>query len=232
MTVFAVVTAGGKGVRMQSAINKSFLPLCGKPMIVHVLEKFEQNPNVDKIVIVIAQDSQAELEELLAHFSFSKFASIALGGKERQDSVNNGVQECKALGGKAEDIVLIHSSCNPLIKQETISACISAAQEVGASIAAMGMKDTVHQVDGEMLVEKIMDRSKLWRAQTPQCAKLGVLDGALQRAFSEHFYGTDEGQLIKRNGGQVKIVDCGFENLKITTPEDLDIAEKILEKRK
>lgn len=229
MTNYAVITAGGRGTRMKSDINKSFLPLAGMPVIAHTLTAFERTPAIDQIVIVIGADSRAELEQLLETTSFAKVAALAEGGKERQDSVRNGVRAIQALGAKPDDIVAVHSSVNPFIEPAVIEQCVRAAQEHGASAAAAPVKDTIHAANEQThLVEEILHRPRLWAAQTPQCAKLQLLVEGFERAAREGWTVTDEVQLVKKIGGQVKLINCGYNNIKITTPEDLQLAERIL----
>ena len=227
---FAVITAGGRGTRMNSATNKSFLKLCGKEIILHTLEAFAASPAVDHIIIVIGDDSRKELDDLLSKHHSEKLVAITAGGKERQDSVYQGVLAAKKYGAQADDIVLIHSSVNPLVSKETLAECITAAREHGASAAAAPVKDTIHAAnENTHLVEELLHRPRLWAAQTPQCARLSLLLKGFEKAKAEGWSVTDEVQLVKRLGGQVKLINCGYNNIKITTPEDLELAERLIQ---
>ncbi|MFA5357870.1 MAG: 2-C-methyl-D-erythritol 4-phosphate cytidylyltransferase [archaeon] len=229
MANYVAITAGGVGKRMKSDTAKSFIELRGKPLVIHVLDAFESVPEVDKIVIVVRTDLEEELMEAVRKSKSKKFAGTIESGAERQDSVWNGIKKAEEVGAKEEDVILIHSACNPFIKPEEISACIKAAEEFGASVAAMPSKDTVHLTNEEKRIVETPIRKNVFLAQTPQCGKLGLLKKAFEKAFAEKFYGTDEMQLLGRIGVKGKIVECSYENIKITTPEDLKVAEKILE---
>ena len=161
---------------------------------------------------------------------FIKVISILEGGKERQDSVYNGIKEASKHCDN-DDIVLIHNGANPLVSQETINKTIEAANEYGASVAAMKVKDTIKSSTKNDFVKKTLDRNKLWAMQTPQVIRFGLAKQAFDKAFADNYYSTDDVALVEYIGEKVKIVESNPENIKITTPNDIVLAENILENK-
>ncbi|MBU2099698.1 2-C-methyl-D-erythritol 4-phosphate cytidylyltransferase [Candidatus Micrarchaeota archaeon] len=228
---YALICAGGKGKRMEHEKNKVFMKIKGKEIIARTLEVFEKTEEVQGIVISTSMEDFAEMEKIITREGCKKVEAIVEGGKERQDSVYNGLKKLKEIAGK-EDIVLIHNAANPFVKKETISRCIKEAREFGASVAAQKVKDTIKKVNEDLLVKETLNRKELWQMQTPQAIIFHIALKAFEKAFEEKFYGTDDVQLVERIHGKVKIVECSYENIKITTQEDIELAEKIIEKRK
>lgn len=224
----AVICAGGKGKRMLANKNKVFLNILDKPIIYHTVKCFEDHKEVDKIVIVTGEDDVLEMQQALV--GMHKVASIVVGGKERQDSVYNGIKAAANIS--QEGIVLVHNGANPLVKYDTITNTIKEAKEHGASVAAVRVKDTIRQVSEDNFSIKTLDRKKLWAMQTPQVIKINLAMKAFNKAMKDNYYSTDDVALVEYIGGKVKIVECSYENIKITTPEDIEIAENILGMRK
>lgn len=228
---FAVVTGAGKGIRMKSSKNKVLLKIKGKEILFHTLNVFQKCKEVEAIVLTAGEEDVREFQKIVEENKFLKVKKIVLGGKERQDSVWKGIQALKELNAKKEDIVLVQDACRPLVEEKTIIECIKEAEKFGSSVAGVRTKDTIKKAGDDLTVKETLDRRELWNIQTPQTARLGVFLEAFEKAFQENFYGTDDVMLIERIGKKVKIVESSYENIKITTSEDLDIAEKILEKR-
>tara|TARA_Y100000310_G_scaffold123899_1_gene122660 strand:+ start:7609 stop:8298 length:690 start_codon:yes stop_codon:yes gene_type:complete len=224
----AIICAAGKGKRMNAAMNKVFLTIMDNPIIWHTLNVFEKNENIDKIIIVTSKEDVSQMMKFSVEFS--KVNNVIEGGKERQDSVYNGIQEASKFCND-DDIVLIHNGANPLVSQETINKTIEAANEHGASVAAMKVKDTIKLSTKKDFVRKTLDRDKLWAMQTPQVIRFGLAKQAFDKAFADNFYSTDDVALVEYIGGKVKLVECNPENIKITTPDDIILAEKILENK-
>ncbi len=231
MSVHAILGAGGSGTRMKNAVNKSFILLRGKPIIAYSLQLFQETEEISDITVVINKDCMSQLVEVINRYRISKVKEIVEGGKERQDSIYNGIQSIVRHFPSEKDIVLVHNAANPLVTKEIVSECIRAAQLHRSAVAAYRIKDTVRRVGEDGKSIETLKRSELWGMQTPQCIEWGLFWHAHEKAKKESFMGTDDVQLTERMGIFPQMVDCGYENIKVTTPEDISIAEKILEKR-
>ncbi|MBF0328138.1 MAG: 2-C-methyl-D-erythritol 4-phosphate cytidylyltransferase [Nitrospirae bacterium] len=225
--VIAVIPAAGLGKRFGQDLKKTFYILSGKPVVAHVLEAFQKCGAVDEIIPVFKADELTEGQEILRMFNITKAKSVVAGGKERQDSV------CNALKTITNDnaVVAIHDGARPLITQEVIGRCLSGLAECDGVIAAVPVKDTIkrHTVSGDIFfVDKTVNRSVLWSVQTPQVFVSGSIKEAYKKAFDEGFYATDDAALLERYGGKVRIVMGSYKNIKITTAEDIPLAEALL----
>ncbi len=228
---YAVICAGGKGTRMEHEKNKVFLKIKGKEIIALTLKAFEKAKQINGIVISTSPDDFEEMKKIIEKEKFQKVEAIVEGGKERQDSVYNGLKKLKELAEK-EDVILIHNAANPFVEENTINSCIEQAKEFGAAVAAQRVKDTIKRVNEDLIVKETLNRKELWQMQTPQAILFHIVLRAFEKAFEEKFYGTDDVQLVERIHGKIKIVECSYENIKITTKEDIELAEKIIEKRR
>lgn len=227
---YAVICAGGKGIRIGHEKNKVFLKIKGKEMITHTIKVFEKAKEIKGIIISIGKDDIKEMQEIIEREKFEKIKAVIEGGKQRQDSVYNGIKKLQEFAEK-DDVILIHNAANPFVEEQTINNCIKAAKEFGASVAAQKVKDTIKKVDEELLVKETLDRNELWQMQTPQAIINHIALKAFEKAYSENFYGTDDVQLVERIHGKVKIVECSYENIKITTKEDYELAERIIKEK-
>lgn len=232
MSTHAILLGGGSGTRMKNSVNKSFILLDGKPIIAYSLLAFQQHADIHDIVVVIHHDWVKELMTWINRLGITKIKKIVEGGKERQDSVGNALRIVADSNPRPTDIILVHNAANPLITPALISECIRAAHQNHASVAGYRIKDTIKRVQADGKIIETLNRAELWGMQTPQCVQYELFARAHQQATNEGFYGTDDVQLVERLHIQPMVVDCGYENIKITTPEDLSIAEKILQKRK
>lgn len=222
--VSVVIAAAGKGTRMGLDKNKVYLELQGRPVLAMTLQKFEESPLVDEIVVVTHKDEIGYCRsEVTERFCFGKVKAIVPGGTTRQQSVYNGLKQVSPDCG----IVLIHDGARPFIDGTGIGDCIEAAGKYGAAVAAVPAKDTVKRSDDEDFVTETIDRNKLWYIQTPQAFRFGLILEAHRKAADEGFDGTDDAVLAERAGHKVKLVTCNYYNIKITTREDLVIAEAI-----
>ena len=218
MPNIAIITAAGKGTRMNSKVNKILLTLAGKTIIEETIDVFEKCSEIDEIVLVGNKDDIESLKEINEKNQYKKITTITEGGAKRQDSVYNGIN---SLDANDDDILLIHNGANPLVDEKTILECIKQAKEHGAAVAALPAKDTIKEVkDG--FVTKTLDRNKLWQMQTPQAIKYSLAKHAFEKAYNDNHYGTDDVSLVERLGMKVKIVESNAENLKITTKDDLE----------
>jgi len=219
-----VVVAAGKGSRMQAADSKQYLPLGDKPILVHTLQLFQNIREVDDIVLVTGEEDCGRCREYVERYALDKVRAVIAGGAERQHSVHRGLQ---ALTPGAE-WVLVHDGVRPFPAADQVLACWREAQEHGAAVLAVPVKDTIKVVDDAKRIQSTPDRRSLWAIQTPQAFRLSLLREAYERAEREGFVGTDDAMLVERTGTVVRVVEGDYYNIKITTPEDLPWAEWIL----
>ncbi|MCD5390542.1 2-C-methyl-D-erythritol 4-phosphate cytidylyltransferase [candidate division NPL-UPA2 bacterium] len=228
MKVTAIVPAAGRGMRMREDISKQYLPLAGKPILAHTLLAIEHCPAIDEIILAVRESDIAYCqEEVVKKFTLKKVKEIIAGGERRQDSV---YQALKRMGPNC-DLVLIHDSVRPFITEEIILRTIKETKLHGAVATAVPLTDTIKQGDGGGFVKKTLSRDELWSIQTPQGFKYSLIQKACSQAHEDGFYGTDDAGLVERIGHPVKMIEGSPENIKITTPEDLIIAEAILRER-
>ncbi|MFH1335610.1 MAG: 2-C-methyl-D-erythritol 4-phosphate cytidylyltransferase [Candidatus Zixiibacteriota bacterium] len=221
----AIIVAGGIGKRIEGNLPKQFLTLTGKPILAHTIDKFQKCELIDEIILVVPEDhlgycSQAIVEE----YSFDKIRRIVCGGKERQDSVYQGLKACS----NATSYVVIHDGVRPLISVEKISESIELCRHKKAVIVAVPAKDTIKRVV-DFSVVTTLDRTKLWLVQTPQVFEYKLIRDAYEKATQENFIGTDDSALVERMGCEVAVLEGEYSNIKITTKEDLILAEKLLD---
>ena len=226
MRVVALVPAAGMGKRMGAEINKQYLLLEGKPILARTLEVLEQAPFVDAIYVIIPE---AEIpycrEHVVERYGFAKVRKIVAGGAERQHSVLNGL---RAMEGSADDdVVLIHDGVRPFIPIAVLKRSVEVAMTEDGSLVAVPAKDTIKTVEAG-IVTGTPPREKLWLAQTPQTFRYGLIRAAHELAEAEGFLGTDDASLVERLGKEVHVVMGDYRNIKITTPEDLILAEAFL----
>lgn len=227
-----IVTAGGKGTRMKQNINKIFLPLLGLPIIVHTLTTLENHPLIDKIVITIGEDDLPKLEQIIKKHKFTKIVQLIPVNQERQQNTHKALKWIQKNGSLDHHLIGIHNAVNPLVAADEITAVFVAAEKIGGALLAYPAKDTTKICDEENMVVQTPIRKLVWSAQTPQVGKLGKLLEAFEKAEKEGFLGTDDTQLLERIGVKIKVISCSKDNFKITFPEDLLAAEKILQERK
>jgi 2-C-methyl-D-erythritol 4-phosphate cytidylyltransferase len=226
MHTSVIIPAAGIGERMGSAIGKQFLSIKGTPIIVHTLRCFQQSAAIDEIVIVTREDSFALLEELLSQSGLTKVRPLVKGGARRQDSVANGLRAVSA----GTEIVLVHDAVRPFILQSTITQVTDAARHFGAAIAAVRAKDTIKQAGTDGRVALTLDRSFLWNVQTPQAFRLDILRRAYELAERDGRSATDDSSLVEALGIAPVIVEASYDNIKITTPDDLLLGELLAER--
>ncbi|WP_017729623.1 2-C-methyl-D-erythritol 4-phosphate cytidylyltransferase [Halalkalibacterium ligniniphilum] len=225
MNYSVVIPAAGQGKRMNAGKNKQFIELARKPVIVHTLEVFENDPWCEQMVVVANQSELETMSALVKTYGLSKVTSIVQGGKERQNSVKAGLDQLKG-----NTVVLIHDGARPFIKETTIHALVEQAAEKGAAIVAVPVKDTVKRVSGKR-VEETMKREELWAVQTPQAFTLPLIQSVHQKAMEAGILGTDDASLAEWDGHDVYIVEGDYFNMKLTTPEDVIFAEAILNRK-
>ena len=222
--VTAIFPAAGSSTRMGSGINKNLLELAGEPILIRTLKTFSRVGRINFLIVVVAANEVEQVEELLSATEGLKPWRVTFGGSERQYSIANGL---KLLPDDAE-IVLVHDAARPLISVQTINGVIDAAKEFGGAIAAVPAKDTIKIVGADKFVRFTPPRRELVAVQTPQGFKREILLRAYDKAVEDNFLGTDDSSLVERLGIRVKVVTSNYDNIKITTPEDLNVAETLL----
>jgi 2-C-methyl-D-erythritol 4-phosphate cytidylyltransferase len=213
---------------MGKAVAKQFLPLGDKPMLAHTLLTFQRSPEIDEIIPILSEeDMETCLRDVIEAFHITKVRTLVVGGRERQDSVANGIRKLE----KDASVVLVHDGVRPFVTQEMIRACVDAARKGECVAVGVPLKDTIKEVDGRGIVRRTLERSALWAIQTPQAFPVKVLRKAYDEADRNKVTGTDDATLVERAGNEVRIIPGSYENIKITTPEDLILAEEILKGR-
>lgn len=220
-----VLPAAGSGKRMGAGQNKLFLKLLEKPILMHTLEVFEQDENCSGIWLAVKPEERAFIREMLIAYDISKVKGLPDGGVERQHSVHSCMKEMKQV-----DIVLVHDAARPFITHDIIGNLVQSARDFGAAIAGVRAKDTMKKVR-EGIIEETVDRESLWMIQTPQAFQFDLIVEAEDVAEKVGFLGTDEAMLVERLGHAVHIVESSYENVKMTTQEDLVFGEAILRRR-
>ena len=220
----AVIVAAGKGRRMGTEVSKQFLPLCGKEILAHSVEKFEKAEKIRDIVLVTGEDSLQDVRDMAQEYGWKKIVSVVAGGKERQDSVWNGLQAVS----DDTDIVLIHDGVRPFVTEDILDHSIETAVEMGGCVAGVPAKDTIKVCNSENIAVATPDRSTLWQIQTPQTFRKDLIMQAYQKAKEDGFVGTDDASLAEYSGCPVKVIMGSYRNIKITTKEDLLIGEAFL----
>ncbi len=221
-----VIAAAGKGSRMESETNKQFMLLNARPVLTYSLDFFENLAIVDEI-IVVAGEREIDYckKEIVKKNNYKKVAAVLPGGKERQDSVWTGLRYL----GEDTDFVAVHDGARPLLSMTVLNRLLAEAEEWGAAIPGVVNKDTIKMVDRDGFVRQTLDRSAVFAIQTPQIFKYQELFSAYQQAYEGGFNGTDDASLFENYIGRVKVVEGDYNNIKITTPGDLIIAERLLE---
>lgn len=229
MEYTVMLPAAGSGRRMGAGENKLFLPLGGLPILIRTLGVFERDPACRQIILAVRPDERGRIRGMLSGAGITKVTAMPDGGQERQDSVHACVRAFMEAGGQDDSVVMVHDAARPFISPKVIGELAATAAEHGAAIAAVRAKDTVKQVrDG--LVQSTPDREELWLVQTPQAFRAGLLAEAESRAEADGFLGTDESMLVERSGHPVRIVESTYDNVKMTTKEDLAIGEVLLKR--
>lgn len=218
-----IVPTAGMGVRFKSKLPKSLVMLKDKPIFIHTLEVFEKSSFVDSIIVAAPKEYIQDFKEECKKHHLRKIKIIIEGGKTRNDSVNNGLNNLDT----DTEIVVIHDGARPLITVETIEKSIKLCKNYGAVIVAVPIKPTVKRIDTQnMVVEKTLNRNKIWEIQTPQVFKKNIIMQAHQKIKDSS--ATDDAFLVEQMGIKIKVLEGSYRNIKITTPEDLAVAEILL----
>jgi 2-C-methyl-D-erythritol 4-phosphate cytidylyltransferase len=220
----AIIVAAGQGSRMGGGRAKQFREISGIPIIIHTLIRFEQCATVAESVVVLPRVELEEFRALVGRHGLLKPVRAVAGGETRAESVLRGLQ---ALAADDVEIVAVHDGVRPFVTPDEIDRTVHEAQACGAAILATPAVDTIKEVDGGCVV-RTLERSRLWRAQTPQCFRYDLLRRAYEQASASGLDATDDSALVERTGAAVSIVEGGAHNIKITTPQDIALAEILL----
>jgi len=225
--IAAIIAAAGLGARMGHDLPKPYLPLAGKPILAHTLGIFEKIKEIREVTLVVHPEELGYCQEkVISRYGFKKVLRLVPGGKERQDSVYNAL---KALKNEDDlEIVLVHDGVRPFVQPEQICRVIQAARSHGAAVLGLPAQDTLKTVNSDGEIRQTLERKDIWQIQTPQAFQAALLHRAFVEAYSRDFYGTDEASLVEALQQPVLVVPGSPLNLKITTPDDLALAEAIL----
>jgi 2-C-methyl-D-erythritol 4-phosphate cytidylyltransferase len=214
---------------MGTGRSKQFLALGGMPVLLWSVLAFERSPFIDAIVVVTRRRELRRVRMMLRAGRCRKVVAVVAGGSHRQDSVWMGL---KGLMVHAPHIILIHDAVRPFVTSTLIRKVALAAVRYGGAIAAVPSKDTLKVSAGKGLIERTLRRETVWNAQTPQGFRAEVILDAFRKAGRARFLGTDDASLVERARGRVKIVEGSYQNIKITTAEDMDLARRIVKRAK
>ena len=224
----ALVLAAGSGKRMNAGQNKMFLELSGKSVLERTVAVFQESPAVDGIVVVAKAEELEQVQSMVPQQIYDKIIAYTAGGKERQDSVLCGLNVLKE--HDRYDRVLIHDGARPFVTNGLIDVLLSELVPGLGTIAGVPAKDTIKRVNADGIVQETPVRSELWNIQTPQCFYTNEILNCYVRAQNESYSGTDDASLAEKYGLSVRVVSAYYENIKLTTPEDLDVAEVFLKR--
>lgn len=220
--VAAIIVAAGEGKRMEG-IDKALVPLAGEPLLLRTTRPFQQCPAISQIIVVVSGAREQQCRTLVAGPDWSKVTDICLGGDRRQDSVAAGLKRLRAF-----DWVVIHDGARPLVTVDLIERGLEAAKETGAAAAAVPVTDTIKVTDTTGIARQTLPRQNLRAIQTPQVFRFDVIQIAHHQDTDVV---TDDASLVERLGHKVKLYMGSYENIKVTTPVDLTLAEIILRER-
>lgn len=224
--VAVIIAAAGKGTRLGAPIPKQFLKIGGQPVIIKAMKVFDQMEEVDHIFVVAGEDYVDYCTDLIGQYGFEKMETVVEGGELRQDSVYNALQEMNRRKPGVE-YVLIHDAARPFISQEVIRNVLRATEEKGAAVACVAMTNSVRRLGAGEEKSESVDRSEYYAVQTPQGFRKSLLIDAYEKAYDDSFFGTDDAAIVEHAGGEIAMVDGEYQNIKITTKEDLPMENRI-----
>lgn len=223
--VSVIIPSGGSGSRMGANESKQFLQIKNKPILKMTIEKFTDFEEIKEIIVVSSERDMDKTIKIINSIDFKGNIKFALGGGTRQESVYNGLKEIN----ENNDVVLIHDGARPLIGHEEIRKCILEVSEEIGVVLGVPVKDTIKMVDSTGTIVNTPKRDKMWIAQTPQGFYPQSILKAHKSALSEKFLATDDSSIMERYGHRVKIIQGKYSNIKITTPDDMAIANRLIE---
>jgi 2-C-methyl-D-erythritol 4-phosphate cytidylyltransferase len=219
-----IIVAGGKSERMGAEVDKAFLSLGTRPVVVYSLMVFEKCRDIDEVILVVRKDRIDAARQAVRMFGCNKVKKVVMGGTLRQQSVINGLAEIN----EEADIVVVHDGARPCVTADLITRTINSAKEYGSGVAAVKITDTVKRVEKGMVISETIDRTKLWLVQTPQAFKVNLLKKAFAHVEKKKIKVTDEASAVEMVTSGVRLVDASSSNIKITTPDDLTLAAALM----
>lgn len=230
--IIAIVPSAGIGKRFHTSKKKTFINLNGTPLFVHTLKKLHDSPLIREIIPVLRQEDIEDGYNMAKQYDLVKIRRIAPGGPERQDSIYNALRllEDEESDINPENLVLVHDGVRPFIPEGIIERLAEELEGVDCVIPGVPVKDTIKEIDSNSIVVSTLNREKIRAVQTPQIFSFRVIKNAYDKAFLDGIYATDDAALVERTGGKVKIISGSPLNIKVTTPEDLEIVKYILRK--
>ncbi len=225
----AIIAAAGQGARFNGGGRaKQFREISGTPIIIHTLRRFELCATIQRVIVVAPAQDTAEVHALAARYELGKVMRVVAGGKTRTESIWRGLQTIES---DAVEVVAVHDGVRPFVTPEEIDRTVRAAAETGAAILAAPVVDTIKEArDGR--ITRTLERAQLWHAQTPQCFHYELLRRAYEKALAENIEATDDSALVERLGSSIAIVEGGAHNFKITRPQDIALAEAVVQSSK
>jgi len=230
MSVSVIVALAGQGKRMKTNVPKQFIELFNKPLFIYTLEEIEQCECVDEIVLVTGKEHLEYLKTTVERYHLRKVKKIIEGGAERQDSIYNGIMAVNP----NNSYIAVQDGVRPLVKSNYFAKSVELLEKnrtVDGVVVGVWAKDTIKMVNADGLIESTPDRKTIFHAQTPQTFRVDVLKKAYQVAKETHYLGTDDASLVERYKGNVMILEGDYENIKVTTPSDLDFFRHYVEVR-
>ncbi len=227
--VVAIVPVAGLGTRFGAGRNKPLFPLLGRPLVAWTLQALQSSPEIDEILPVFKADDLESARGLIEEYGITKVRQLVRGGRERQDSVYNALMS----EGNAS-VAVIHDGARPLVDHDMIRCALAALKDADGAVVAVPVKDTIKTVssrEDELFIQETLDRSVIWSIQTPQVFPWDRIREAYGKARREGFCATDDAALMERYGGRVRVVMGSYRNIKVTTPDDIVIAEAFLSGR-
>ncbi len=219
MQKYVVIVAGGSGTRMKREIPKQFIPVAGRPILMHTLEAFYRVSSQIKIILVLPESQVLGWKSLCAQYGFDLPHTTTIGGTTRFHSVKNGLAQIEGNG-----LVAIHDGVRPMVSEQIILNAYTVAEQKGNAIAAVPLKDSIRWSDGSQ--NKVVNRNDYQLIQTPQTFQVNLIQGAFNREHDPSF--TDDATVLEATGAKINLIEGDYSNIKITTPEDLVVAESLL----
>ncbi len=224
--VTAIVPCAGVGKRFNTSVRKTFVELGGVPLLIHALRRLQGVESITEIIPVFRKEDMGKGLEIIESYNLNKIEKIAPGGKERQDSIYNAIRLIKE-----ENLILVHDGVRPFVTLELIERLLKEVNGLDGVVPGTPVKETIKEVGKNGFVVSTMKRERLLAIQTPQVFPFQVIKTAYDKAYAQGSYATDDATLVERIGGKIKVIMGDPLNIKVTTPEDLDIAELILKGR-
>lgn len=231
--LIAVVLAAGKGTRIRGSMNKIFLPLHGKPIVIHTLEAFQESHIIDEIVLVASESDKPYVRQLLQQYWLPKVRRTVVGGTTRAESEYNAIRALRSeIETGAVRILLIHDAARPLVRRELMQDLVQGVQDVYGCVPTLRSADTIARITPAAEVASLYEQDEMHLAQTPQAFDARVLLSSYDKAWADGFVGTDTASVLERVGHAVRVIPGDEDNIKITTPDDIMKAEILLDFRR